>query len=256
MKFLILIILLLFASCSVDNGASLEDCGSSYELYETYFAETDTLKFQLKIIYMSADSLSKSKMEAGSRRIEHTLNKGFADAKIQFLVNFEPKNIVNERFSSAMDEFPGHSVLFSERRSLTVFVYPASTRATFAGMAAKIPSYSFCIKENYIYSDPNILTHEMGHVLGLYHTHQPDKSSDGFTTTTGDKVCDTPKSANLLGKINSDCEANSYMNVERVIIENHMSYVPDHCRKNFTEGQLRRIKWSIENSRDLISALR
>jgi len=240
----------------VDSGPGLEDCGSSYELYETYFAETDTLKFDLRIIFMSADSLSDSKMERGVKRIKYTLNKGFKEAKIQFLVGFKPTNLVNEKFSSAMDEFPGHSVLFSERRALTVFVYPASTRATFAGMAAKIPSYSFCIKENYIYSAPNILTHEMGHVLGLYHTHQPDKSSNGFTTTTGDRVCDTPKSINLLDTVNSDCELNSYMNVERVIIENYMSYVPDHCRKNFTKGQLKRIKWSIENSRDLISALR
>jgi hypothetical protein len=94
--------------------------------------------------------------------------------------------------------------------------------------------------------DTNILAHEVGHNLGLLHTHE---TSSGFEyvdetncATAGDAVCDTAADPNLSGKVNSKCEYiatnkdpnGQYYNPP---VNNVMSYTVDSCRKVFTSQQ-------------------
>ncbi len=97
----------------------------------------------------------------------------------------------------------------------------------------------------------NVLIHEMGHVLGLFHTHE-DRICNESTATgncsspllgkpicncCGDFICDTPSS----NKIDIKCTT-----TDHPIDNNYMSYPDkyfDYCRTLFTSEQVRRL-WS------------
>ncbi len=100
----------------------------------------------------------------------------------------------------------------------------------------------------------NILSHELGHVMGLPHTHGYTNSGttnelvDGSNcATAGDRFCDTPADPNLLGKVNGSCsytgsarDANSmrYQPLTRAI----MSYTISRCADTLTPMQLERVR--------------
>ncbi len=100
----------------------------------------------------------------------------------------------------------------------------------------------------------NILSHEIGHVLGLPHTHGPTNSGtttelvDGSNCSTGgDKFCDTPADPNLNGKVDDDCR---YTGTSRDLngMEYHpltntvMSYTASHCADSLTPMQYARAR--------------
>lgn len=94
-----------------------------------------------------------------------------------------------------------------------------------------------------------ILAHEVGHALGLPHTHgytntgTTDELVDGSNCETGgDHFCDTPADPNLLNYINSSCtytgnivDANGDAYVPNT--HNLMSYTYSHCPDHFSGQQ-------------------
>ncbi len=98
-----------------------------------------------------------------------------------------------------------------------------------------------------------ILAHELGHALGLPHTH--GYTNTGTTTelvdgsnceTHGDHFCDTPADPNLLYVINSSCvytgsavDANG--DAYQPNTHNLMSYTYSHCPDHFSEEQSERM---------------
>lgn len=97
----------------------------------------------------------------------------------------------------------------------------------------------------------NTLTHELGHYLNLYHTFQSGCGSS--CNTTGDRVCDTPPTANrnfgCPTNLNS-CSNESPDGLDQV--ENYMDY--SDCMGMFTEGQKVRMHSAIKFYRsDLVS---
>ncbi|MCZ7556849.1 MAG: T9SS type A sorting domain-containing protein [Bacteroidia bacterium] len=100
----------------------------------------------------------------------------------------------------------------------------------------------------------NILSHELGHVLGLPHTHgytnsgTTDELVDGSNCAThGDRFCDTPADPNLLGKVNGSCgyigsalDANGM--AYRPNTHNIMSYTSSACADTLTPMQLARVR--------------
>jgi len=102
--------------------------------------------------------------------------------------------------------------------------------------------------------------HELGHFFTLFHTH--GKTNTGTTdelvervncTSLGDNLCDTPADPNLSGKVvgctytGSDLDANGDLFMPDV--NNIMSYAPNNCRNEFTNGQYDRIRNGLENGR-------
>jgi hypothetical protein len=107
-----------------------------------------------------------------------------------------------------------------------------------------------------------VLIHEMGHVFGLFHTFfycdldELEAGSPCLTNPTpcscGDFVTDTnfdTQDNTVVVLANGDCEIDLSTSggVPNAPYSNYMSYAPDVCRNNFTNGQRRRMKRYLEN---------
>ena len=123
--------------------------------------------------------------------------------------------------------------------------------------------------ECYDLANTFIPIHELGHCLGLFHTHvstygdehviRPnDENGDSCEVNcenAGDLLCDTEASVVLKNKVtynNNDC---SYISDEidscdysyNPQIDNFMSYTHFECAENFTNQQIDKMFYSIEN---------
>lgn len=97
------------------------------------------------------------------------------------------------------------------------------------------------------------LSHELGHKLGLLHTHAfGDELVDGSNSyEAGDRIHDTPADPKLSGKVNNcsytghdvDVNGDNY----NPDVNNIMSYSSSNCRTEFTYGQIEVMKNVIAN---------
>ncbi|MFK7934660.1 MAG: T9SS type A sorting domain-containing protein [Saprospiraceae bacterium] len=103
--------------------------------------------------------------------------------------------------------------------------------------------------------------HEMGHHLGLYHTHGKsnqvltDELVDGSNcTSAGDEVCDTPADPNLADSVNDECIYSGHLSdangdAYQPNPHNFMAYGNNDCRNFFTEGQYQRMAYFADQLR-------
>ena len=166
--------------------------------------------------------------------------------------NFRWQN--NADFNDLVDNY-------SHGNAIDIFIVPDEN--FFSGAQANyIPGNAIVITKDVV-NDGSTLAHEIGHCLGLYHTHQ--KTADGAIfggwtcdeningsncATCGDLVCDTPADPNL--DINSDGNCNYTGPIGYTpLINNIMSYSKPYCRSVITAGQGARILEVIPNSSGL-----
>ena len=109
--------------------------------------------------------------------------------------------------------------------------------------------------ENAVFLDKDygapILIHELGHVLGLYHTHETAFGIENVArsgarkncTTAGDGFCDTPGDPNLSNAVlfNTCQYIRNYVDpfgeTYIPVTNNYMSYTPPSCMTKFTNRQ-------------------
>lgn len=114
------------------------------------------------------------------------------------------------------------------------------------------------------------ISHEMGHVLNLWHTHhgtvtEGPSTNPGYdvnqckelvngsnSSTCGDYVEDTPADPMLRGKVNSNCiyigtETDANNQAYAPDVDLIMSYAPNSCRTRFSTKQGERMRDAIEN---------
>jgi len=91
-----------------------------------------------------------------------------------------------------------------------------------------------------------ILSHEMGHYLGLLHTFEGESCLENDCHTEGDLVCDTEPHDNSV-PITQDESCNEFIEcATREPIENLMNYAGPTCGNIFTQGQKDRMKFMID----------
>lgn len=100
-----------------------------------------------------------------------------------------------------------------------------------------------------------VITHEMGHYLGLYHTFE-GACTNNDCITDGDRVCDTPPDQSTAGiscgsSVNScTTDALSGFSTDQPdITQDYMDYGNLSCMKVFTQGQADRMNYFIQNVR-------
>ena len=163
-------------------------------------------------------------------------NAWFRDAKTQFVKCGESML------------FPTGTTPVLNRRTVNVALFRQSDGCGYASS-----SYVF-INLNCNRTLENILSHELGHVMGLPHTH--GYTNSGTTTelvdgsncaTDGDRFCDTPADPNLLGKVSGGCvytgtarDANGM--AYQPLTDNVMSYSNSQCADSLTPMQLARVR--------------
>ena len=114
------------------------------------------------------------------------------------------------------------------------------------------------MEANWFGSDPgssSVITHEMGHYLGLYHTFQGGCPNNDCLAD-GDRVCDTPPDNStavvacndVVNSCNTDTDS-GFTTDENDMFWNYMDYGDWDCYSAFTQGQTDRMVFSIENVR-------
>jgi hypothetical protein len=125
---------------------------------------------------------------------------------------------------------------------------------------------------NMLNYNTGILPHEVGHILGLLHTHTGEKAMnceyitrdesdpDYNAKCAGDRVTDTNAMPNLYGKFHminqeceyegdiKNCEGELYQLTEKDV-RNFMGYTQHACRSTFTVGQGVRVREFIRNKK-------
>lgn len=125
------------------------------------------------------------------------------------------------------------------------------------------PEDGIVMEANWLGVDPAssaVLTHEMGHYLGLYHTFQGGCGNDDCLQN-GDRVCDTPPDQSTapvpcnssmnscMTDVNTADLNNPFTSDQDDMFINYMDYGDWNCYSAFTQGQADRMTFFIENVR-------
>ncbi len=149
--------------------------------------------------------------------------------------------------------------------AINIYVLGTSTNWGAAGMAQSIPSTAYIVHGNYY--NTSSLPHEMGHCLGLYHTHHGTVTETGGdinqcselvngsnSTTCGDYISDTRADPNVWSS-NSCNYSGTLTDVNGQFYNpdpsNLMSYSYKPCRNLFTPLQSDRMNNFILNTQIL-----
>lgn len=105
---------------------------------------------------------------------------------------------------------------------------------------------------------PVVFLHEMGHYLGLYHTHGKTSVSDELVngsncSTAGDEICDTPADPNLSSGMYGCSYIGAFRDANVDYYQpdptNIMSYAHVQCKNRFSPQQLSRMAYTANNDR-------
>ena len=193
------------------------------------------------------------------------LNRYYQGANISFkilgtdYIDNDKYNLMNDVEANSKDA-NGLFKVRSHDNCIDIYIISNGSNLTqTAGRAADIPSTAFLIKGPY-YID-YVPSHEMGHCLGLYHTHNgtgdkngtPELVNGSNSLTVGDYITDTPADPNkwsygyYSGGNLTDANGDKY-NPDPY---NLMSYSHNNAQTQLTQKQKERIHGSITRTNAL-----
>ncbi len=228
----------------------------SFDSYR--FKTSDTIPIALHIVRKS-DGSDAPKL-ALLKYALNNLNSAFTKANIVFTYCGEPEYIDDDRFYNFRK---ADEPLLADSRDEdgAINVYITQSITNFSGSQLCGYTYMPGAKDRIFMSSSCLgngttFAHEMGHYLSLYHTHgvdfnQPELVNGSNCEIAGDEICDTPADPNLLGEVDNctydgnkkDANGDLY----QPDVHNIMSYSVPNCRYEFSDGQIARMQYSIEN---------
>lgn len=202
----------------------------------------------------------------------NTLNNGYKNTGIQFCL-LGSEIIKNDAYFVELDYWDESALFNKNTHSDAIDIYVlgettkwvTSSNQNIAGRANGIPSTALIIKPQY--HTVTTMSHEMGHCLGLYHTHHgtvnegggnncPEYVDGSNSTTCGDFISDTPADPDhwldcaYIGT-GRDGHGDVYTPDPTII----MSYAGTNCRTRFTSLQIQRMKDFINNTSSLTNVI-
>ena len=258
----IFVIMLYFCSIFLSKGqvgqiwqCHTQPTQSSFSNYSStdYFSVDESNK--ILNIYFHVIRRSDGTGGLTNTQISNTIQRLFNDYS-QYNIQFNELGrgyINNTQFYN--DPYSNYNAIIrTNREPNAINVYFLSPNVSLS-QAENIPSLAYCIGG--VYYRTSVISHEMGHCLGLYHTHSGSGCSDNANcreningsncSTCGDLVCDTPADPCLAGKVGNDC---NYMGNDgyQPDVRNIMSYAPPGCLTRFSNGQRKRMHYTIMNN--------
>lgn len=196
-----------------------------------------------------------------NQNIINQLNSYYAGSNISFSLygtDYIDSNQLNLMNSSDYAK----KALFSSNHkdnAINIYVITDGRNLGITGTAGDIPSNSLLIKN--AYSATSVIAHEMGHCLGLYHTHHGTFQQEGGTpelvngsnsAVAGDFITDTPADPKMWNQTTGEYTGGSLSDangdIYSPLLDNLMSYNGPRYIKNFTQKQIEHIYKSISNS--------
>lgn len=185
------------------------------------------------------------------------LNTDFAPYDITF-DSLGMDYVVSHRYYSySLKDSEYHDLMLCQSHYNAIDIYLLPINLVPRGLADGIPSDALTIggtdADSVLYATSRVLSHEMGHCLGLYHTFHGAKSggcnelvNGSNCDTCGDYVCDTPADPYEIYRYSTCLPGCSWVNTEVKDINNQL-YVPDTrqimsytsvgCMEHFSVGQ-------------------
>lgn len=187
----------------------------------------------------------------------------FASANISFYQT-GPTQFINSDALYTIDDLTETNTLRQMQ------VVPDAINVYFVGDAyyCGISSFTFSAVQGIVMNnlctpltgDHGTFPHEVGHYFDLFHTHETAMGVECVArtncTTAGDLLCDTPADPNLIGRVNGSCAftggVDNPCNHDPPYSpdpRNYMSYAPQRCTMDFTNGQDSRALATLINQR-------
>jgi len=223
--------------------------------------ERDTIIINPVIIRTSDGMISSASIELLNQSID-AANEYFRFSKIYFHYCGKPSYLDDdEYFYLTLDEGERLNEQLHLKNTINIYIsesitesYPDGTFGLFCGIASfpkpETETRYILIKGSCL-EDPTLLSHELGHFYGLYHTHETAFGEELVSKLNceiaGDFLCDTPADPLLNNTNTFNCsyfgqDVDPMGDAYRPDTRNIMSYAPIGCRSMFSWQQSFRMR--------------
>lgn len=254
MKITLFVILSLFiGTCSTVTTHNTSDCGNTYDFTDAYFDPNQVIYGKIRFVFMQ-DIISKEDSNLVVSSLE-LLNTHLLITNKQFLIGSIETGEVKYKYD--MPYFRKFAKINNKDNFFNVYIYDniqedySGDRKFIRAEAGSIPGKTVAIRKQWM--NTSTISHEFGHLLGLYHIQTPDPT-DGYNTTEGDLICDIRSVVDIDDYVSGTCQ---YIGPELPPFDstdytcNLLSYAYEKCRSCLTPGQIQRINFIIQNNEDL-----